>query len=156
MNRSAPMKRSAMPPQRVPMRRTALSRRPTRRAATYEAELALRRPVVLSQPCHLCGGHSQVPHHRKLRSQGGDNAWANLLPLCWPCHDLVHANPALSHAAGLIDTRGEDPARVEVKKLASLPVRERLRLTRPIFDWRAYERDRVAEKAAKGPEWGTL
>jgi hypothetical protein len=149
------MKRSPLPPRLAPMRRSALSRRPTRRKVAYEAELALKRPVVLSRGCWMCSEPATVVHHRKLRAQGGTNDWANLLPLCWWHHEAVHRQPAIAHSAGLIVLRNEDPRRVPILSLSALPTWARLRLTRPILDLRKYEAERVEENAAMGPEWGT-
>jgi hypothetical protein len=149
------VKRSPLPPRLAPMRRSALSRRPTRRKVAYEAELALKRPVVLSRGCWMCPARATVVHHRKLRSQGGGNEWANLLPLCYWHHDAIHRQPAIAHAAGLIVARNEDPKHISVICLSALPAWARLRLTRPILDLRKYEAERIEENARMGPEWGT-
>ena len=31
-------------------------------------------------------------HHKKFRSRGGSNDPKNLSPLCWRCHNAVHAH----------------------------------------------------------------
>jgi len=127
--------------------RSRLTRRRRVRAfANYEEELATKRAILLREPCVLCNGRSQHVHHRKLRSQGGDNDFSNLLPMCWRCHDAVHANPAIARQAGLIVGRTEDPRRVPIT-LTDLPTAQRIRLVRPIFDWRAMQRQINEENA---------
>lgn len=49
-------------------------------------------------------------HHRKLRSQGGDDVHENSLCLCTYCHAWAHANPADARGLGLIVPRGANPA----------------------------------------------
>lgn len=46
----------------------------------------------LGEPCEICEQRAGTdPHHIQFRSQGGgDVAW-NLLWLCRPCHDDIHA-----------------------------------------------------------------
>lgn len=39
-------------------------------------------------------------HHRKLRSQGGEDTTENLCFLCLECHSHVHMHPAESYLAG--------------------------------------------------------
>lgn len=39
-------------------------------------------------------------HHRLMRSQLGKDTPDNLLAVCRPCHDYIHAHPAESYAAG--------------------------------------------------------
>jgi len=127
--------------------RSRLTRRRRVRAfANYEEELATKRVILLREPCVLCHGRSQHIHHRRLRSQGGDNDFSNLLPMCWRCHDAVHANQA-----GLIVGRTEDPRRVPIT-LTDLPTAQRIRLVRPIFDWRAMQRQINEENAVLGPD----
>jgi hypothetical protein len=63
-----------------------------------------------------CTGRVEHRHHRKLRSQGGDNSDANLLPVCSRCHNWIHANPKLAVERGLIVRSWEDPREVEVDK----------------------------------------
>lgn len=47
-----------------------------------------------------CTGRAVHAHHRKRRSQGGDNSSANLLRVCVQCHTYIHANPERSYAKG--------------------------------------------------------
>lgn len=73
--------------------------------------------------CQRCGcSIVDVPsslHHRKLRSQGGQDTPDNMIRLCGTgtlgCHSVVHANPAVSRSQGLIVWRIRNPADVPVK-----------------------------------------
>jgi len=41
--------------------------------------------------CRSCGAMSNLEvHHRKLRSQSGDDSEQNLITLCTACHSIVH------------------------------------------------------------------
>lgn len=41
-------------------------------------------------------------HHRKLQKQGGSDDVENMIPVCSQHHSWVHANPAMSYAAGYL------------------------------------------------------
>lgn len=49
-----------------------------------------------------CGRRSEHIHHRRRRSQGGDDNLVNLLDLCLQCHGWIHANPAKSYELGYL------------------------------------------------------
>lgn len=49
-------------------------------------------------------------HHRKLRSQGGDDVIENSLCLCHDCHEWAHQHPRLARDLGLIVPQAGDPA----------------------------------------------
>jgi predicted HD phosphohydrolase len=49
-----------------------------------------------------CNGRVQQAHHRKLRKQGGPDTDDNLLAVCNPCHDHIHANPKESYMNGTL------------------------------------------------------
>ncbi|WP_345264656.1 HNH endonuclease signature motif containing protein [Nocardioides nanhaiensis] len=53
-------------------------------------------------------------HHRKLRSRGGEDSFANLVALCSTCHGWAHANPAEATDRGLIVPSWADPGTVPV------------------------------------------
>lgn len=53
-------------------------------------------------------------HHRKLRSQGGDDTIENSLALCPACHGWVHRNPTAAKTRGLIVPRWAAPAEYAV------------------------------------------
>lgn len=69
--------------------------------------------VVCSGALHGQRGIDWSVHHRKLRSQGGDNRPSNLVSVCGHgtagCHGDIHAAPAKAEEAGWIVKRDEDP-----------------------------------------------
>ena len=69
--------------------------KPRRRLRDPEA-LRRFRLAHLNELCDLCERRPGVdPHHVRFRSQGGDDVERNLLWLCRPCHDNVHAGRVL-------------------------------------------------------------
>jgi hypothetical protein len=56
-----------------------------------------------------CTGRNEHAHHRRLRSQQGETTDVNLLAVCRPCHDQIHAYPAESYALGLLVPSWADP-----------------------------------------------
>ena len=65
--------------------------------------------------CRLgCGRVAVHKHHRKLRSQGGDNSPENLIDVCLECHEWIHRNPEISYELGLLVKSWQDPAEVEI------------------------------------------
>ena len=47
---------------------------------------------LLGEPCELCERRPGTQlHHRKLRSQGGDDVRENLAWICSFCHDDLHS-----------------------------------------------------------------
>lgn len=53
----------------------------------------------------VCAGRGVQAHHVRRRSQGGADTPGNLLWLCTPCHQFVHANPAIAVEWGLLENR---------------------------------------------------
>lgn len=51
-------------------------------------------------------------HHRKRRSQGGDDSYGNLLELAPEVHELVHRNPEVAYKHGLLVHSYDDPAAI--------------------------------------------
>lgn len=51
-------------------------------------------------------------HHRKRRSQGGDDSPENIIDLTPEIHELVHRNPALAYEHGLLVHSYNDPAEI--------------------------------------------
>lgn len=71
--------------------------------------------------CWVCGlpnPDTAAVHHRKLRSQGGEDSLTNLIALCHACHNLatnsVHLNPGKSYDKGLLVHSWDDPADVPI------------------------------------------
>ena len=108
-----------MPPPDKPMHRNRPLVRPT------PMTVKLRKPPIPKQVkvavlrragglCDMCGKPVRDtrwdPHHRKLRSQGGQDDTANLLCTHRTCHDRIHANPAWAYRAGLLVRSHDDPA----------------------------------------------
>ena len=79
---------------RKPLRhRSAKSVIPT----TVRAEVSRRSGGI----CEICRkARATNKHHKLPRSQGGKHTAENLLDLCGPCHDEVHAHPAAAYAKG--------------------------------------------------------
>lgn len=48
----------------------------------------------------VCRGGLEIRHHKKRRSQGGEHDLGDLLFVCRPCHDYLHAHPAESYEKG--------------------------------------------------------
>jgi 5-methylcytosine-specific restriction endonuclease McrA len=79
--------------------------------------------AVLDRDAHCCcrcggglhgtRGVDYSLHHRKRRSQGGDNSPANLVSLCGHgtagCHGWTHAEPELARDVGLLVRRNDNP-----------------------------------------------
>ena len=65
--------------------------------------------------CVRCGGEGWHVHHRKLRSQGGEDALPNLVLLCQRCHELVHSRRVeVGEPGGFIVPSWQDPSEVPV------------------------------------------
>lgn len=82
--------------------------------------LSARRAVAerSSGICEFCdAAFAAHLHHRKLRSQGGDNSPANLIHLCAADHDWAHRHPRLAVEVGLIVPRHADPETTPVRPL---------------------------------------
>ena len=80
--------------------------------------LSARRAVAARSGgvCEACGAAAASHvHHRKLRSQGGDNSPENLLHCCHGCHQQIHLNPERAYELGLLVRFTDDPAAVAVK-----------------------------------------
>ena len=63
----------------------------------------------------VCQGRAAHLHHRQLRSQGGQDTEANLLHLCFKCHEWAHLHPKEANEKGLIVKSWQDPALIWVR-----------------------------------------
>lgn len=84
-----------------------------------QRELVWERSGGRCEKCGLALGDIWECHHRKLRSQGGDDSVCNLLALHGDCHNAgspgsVHSRPGLSYGAGYLVRRYLDPRDVPV------------------------------------------
>jgi hypothetical protein len=67
--------------------------------------------------CEICGEQAALDrHHRKRRSQGGDDSPANIMEICRMCHNVIHADPAWAYDQGYLVKSWEDPASVPVER----------------------------------------
>jgi len=89
---------------------------------TYESEFKRMRPVIRRRShgqCEVrcsqaCQGKATHVHHRKMRSQGGDNSEANLLHVCARCHLTIHDGPAIAYEHGWLVHSWDEPSSVPV------------------------------------------
>lgn len=52
-------------------------------------------------------------HHRKLRSQGGDNSWGNLILVPPEIHELIHHHPEVAKEHGLLVHPNANPHEIK-------------------------------------------
>jgi 5-methylcytosine-specific restriction enzyme A len=69
--------------------------------------------------CLRCLGDATVVHHRRVKGMGGSRSpqthgLANLISLCSPCHEHIHANPAESYELGFLVSKFNTPSDVPV------------------------------------------
>ena len=55
------------------------------------------------QPCARCFRQADHLHHKKRRSQAGSGHPANLIPLCFECHNWVHSNIVAAIDGGYLE-----------------------------------------------------
>ena len=73
-----------------------------------------------------CTGTHEHTHHIRRRSQGGSDLPANLLAVCFWCHEHIHRHPAESVSFGFLEVGTVGPASSAVRVL-----------DRPPYDWKA-------------------
>jgi hypothetical protein len=75
--------------------------------------------IATSEPCVIdhCGDFGVDIHHRKQRSEGGDDRRANLCHICRRHHDWVHEHLDRAHELGLIIWGYEDDPKVIIKRV---------------------------------------
>lgn len=91
-------------------------------------------------PCAVCGAFAHNGHHRKLRSQGGDEKHWNIIRLCGSgttgCHGLVHAHPELAYECGLLVHSWDDPREVD---MSPTMFRDRLGIDLAVTHGKSYQ-----------------
>lgn len=89
---------------RTPLRRVSDKKRvkdAEYAAARKQVEFRSRGFCEATTPACLTGRHeAHHVHHVKRRSQGGGHDVDNLLHLCFPAHEWVHAHPAEARERG--------------------------------------------------------
>jgi 5-methylcytosine-specific restriction endonuclease McrA len=53
----------------------------------------------------VCTGKAEHVHHVVRRAQGGDAGMGNLISLCFPCHEYIHAHVEWARSHGYIRSR---------------------------------------------------
>jgi hypothetical protein len=81
--------------------------------------------IATSEPCVIdhCGVFGVDIHHRKQRSEGGDDRRANLCHICRRHHDWVHEHLDRAHELGLIIWGYEDDPKVIIKRVRIRPIK---------------------------------
>jgi hypothetical protein len=124
VKRKAPLKRTppkwqrgeAAPLKRTMKRSTPLRTRGNARTRAGQVRLEAAKAEVRGRSGGWCEASTPAcppdrhratqAHHRLPRSQGGKHDPDNLLDVCTPAHDWIHANPAASYDAGWLAHRG--------------------------------------------------
>ena len=114
--------------------------------------------------CDLCGFPLEADwfdaHHRKARSQGGQDATTNLVALHRACHKWVHENPAKATVVGFICPSWANPSIWPVRVHGDMymrPIGTRWVPSDPALEQRLgvareHEHDRDCTCEADGPE----
>lgn len=79
-----------------------------------ERKRVLRRDDYACLRCAAPVAEDAHVHHRRLRSQMGDNGAANLVTLCPLCHHWVHHHVAVATALGWIVPSWDQPEGVRM------------------------------------------
>lgn len=75
-------------------------------------------PIENAPLCERCRSRPAIHrHHRKRRSQGGDDSEQNIARVCLECHSWIHDNPRDAAAAGWLVLSWQDPTEVEAQVL---------------------------------------
>lgn len=61
----------------------------------------------------FCTGAAGPIHHRKI--SGREHSVSACIHICKPCHDWIHANPAVSYEQGWLVKMNYEPAAVPMK-----------------------------------------
>lgn len=119
MKRSGPLKRKTPLRAKTPLRRTGIKKKATRTklpavSTTRNKADKLLTPIIKAQfkKCLLCpfagrNNDTQVAHHHVHKSQSTRLRYEldNLIPLCNPCHQMLHNNESY-WASKIVQLRG--------------------------------------------------
>jgi hypothetical protein len=92
----------------------------------------------------VCTGGAEHAHHKRRRSKGGKDEAANLIAVCFHCHEWIHTHPGAAVDAGLlVGTKSSVPEEVwtleykakvwTANSAARMHMGERIKLTK---QWR--------------------
>lgn len=102
--RKAPIKRVAFKPVKVPMQRTSMKRKTTKRDNEFSPAVRKAAEARSGGRCEAqttnCVQRATVHHHRWRRGQGGRGTLENDLHCCDPCHRHIHDHPAEAFEKG--------------------------------------------------------
>ena len=94
------MRRSPLPPGEPPKRKTPIKRTNRRRKAKRFVDgfgSPERVAWIQAMPCAACGAIPSECAH--VRSRGAGGGWADIVPLCAPCHRAQHSEGVATFAA---------------------------------------------------------
>ena len=79
----------------------------SQRRGAFERAFSEQKKKMLPANCGVCRstvytGNGTL-HHKKRRSQGGDNSTDNLMPVHHVCHEYVHKNVAIAKGKGWVE-----------------------------------------------------
>lgn len=108
-----PLKRGTTELKRTPIKRTAMKRHRSAsnlRSRNNKIPSSVRKAVVERSQArceatyiiHDCAYIAVHMHHILLRSLGGKHTVDNLLHVCAPAHEAIHAKPAVSYELGYL------------------------------------------------------
>jgi len=101
-------------------------------------------------------------HHRKRRSQGGDDSPANVINIPDVLHEWIHRNPEEAYELGLLVKSWQEPSEVEItipEQFAGLmPVKEKVKREKKQGDERRKRRvvSLSAPKDEREDFWGLV
>lgn len=93
--------------------------------------------------CVRCGKEAADVHHRMPRGMGGctdddrNFGMANLVSLCRPCHDHVHAHPEQSYLDGFLVHTWDDPSCILLRIGKDATLRLDTDGTSKLTDWKS-------------------
>lgn len=112
--------RKPLPRGDKPMKRTAITKKPSKKKVDYEKELNDLTPELLKRSRGMCearvsaqcSGRAEHRHHRKVGRRKGSNTIENLLHLCHACHSHIHLHVTESRELGYLVKGSDNPAEI--------------------------------------------